>query len=199
MFETPTLDIQELRSVLTDAGHTVVGLATMAAKKANDVRLDLSDRYDEQTSDFRTNLLTVVEKFADVRTKVEARVEPVLESLTDRLPAPARKVVETMTESVKDAQDRAHRMVVEALAVDTPKVAPVVAPVAKATTKATTRKATTRKVVVKTAAKTAVVKTAAKKTVTKPVAKKTVTKPAAKKVTVKKAAKKVVAKKTRAS
>ena len=45
MFETPTLDIQELRSVLTDAGHTAVGFATMAAKKANDVRLDLNGRY----------------------------------------------------------------------------------------------------------------------------------------------------------
>ncbi len=174
MFETPALDIQELRSVLTDAGHTVVGLATMAAKKANDVRLDVSDRYEEQTADFRSNLLTVVEKLADVRTKVEARVEPIVESLTDRLPAPARKVVETMTESVKDAQSKAHRMVVDALTVDAPKAT------APAATKPAVRKPAAKKVAVKkpvakatkatkiVAAKaTKATKTAAKKTVAK--------------------------------
>lgn len=123
MFENPTIDIQELRSVLTDAGHTAVGLATMAAKKANDVRLDLTDRYEEQTKDLRSNMLTVVEKFADARAKVEARVEPVLESFTDRLPAPARKVVENLTESAKDARTKAHQLVVDALSVETEKPA----------------------------------------------------------------------------
>jgi hypothetical protein len=177
MFETPALDMQELRSVLTDAGHTVVGLATMAAKKANDVRLDMSDRYEEQTADLRSNLLTVVEKFADVRTKVEARVEPVIESLTDRLPAPARKVVETMTESVKDVQDKAHRMVVDALTVEAP-----VAPVAKTAAKTATKPATP---------KTAARKPAAKKTaVKKPVAKTGTAKAVAAKAPAKKTARK---------
>jgi hypothetical protein len=171
MFETPALDMQELRSVLTDAGHTVVGLATMAAKKANDVRLDMSDRYEEQTADLRSNLLTVVEKLADVRTKVEARVEPVIESLTDRLPAPARKVVETMTESVKDAQERAHRMVVDALAVEAPVAA------AKPSVKATSAKPAAKKTV---AAKPAAKKTTAKKS-TKAVAKKAPAKKVARK------------------
>ena len=175
MFETPALDIQELRSVLTDAGHTVVGLATMAAKAANDVRLDLSDRYDEQTADLRSSVLTVVERFADVRTKLEARVEPVLESLTDRLPAPARRVVETMTESVKDAQDRAHRMVVDALGVDAPKVAPVVPPATPAATRATAKKVTVKPVAKKVVVKKAAVKTTAKKVAAKPTAKKIAT------------------------
>ncbi len=175
MFETPTLDIQELRSVLTDAGHTAVGFATMAAKKANDVRLDLADRYEEQTNDFRSNLLTVVERLADVRTQVEARVEPVMDSITDRLPAPARKVVENLTDSVKDAQDKAHKFVVGALTVEAAKPASAKPAQAKATV-AKTAKPAAKKQAAKVAASKASAKTAA------------ATKPAAKKPAVRKAA-----------
>ncbi len=182
MFETPTLDIQELRTVLTDAGHTAVGFAAMAAKRANDVRLDLNDRYDEQTKDLRTNMLTVVEKFADARTKVEARIDPVIETLTERLPSPARKVVENITDSVKEAQAKAHKFVVDALTVEAPKAVakPVVKPSAKktATTSAKVAKAPVAK---KAAAKKPVARKAVAK---KTVAKKTV----AKKATARKAA-----------
>ena len=183
MYETPTLDIQELRSVLTDAGHTAVGFATMAVKKANDVRLDLSDRYEEQTKDFRSNLLTVVERFADVRTKVEARVDPVLETITDRLPAPARKVVENLTDSVKGAQDKAHQFVVSALTVEAPKA---VANVKSA--KASPAKPATKKVVTKVVKKVAAANVVAKKVVVK--------KSAAAKASVKPSAKKPAARKT---
>lgn len=183
MFENPTIDIQELRSVLTDAGHTAVGFATMAAKKANDVRLDLTDRYEEQTKDLRASMLTVVEKFADARAKVEARVEPVIESLTDRLPAPARKVVETLTESAKDAQAKAHKLVVNTLTVET----------VKPSVKANTTPSTPVPKVARTT------KASAKRTVTQTV--KTVkANPTAKKVAAKTvAAKKVVAKKAAAA
>lgn len=190
MFETPTLDIQELRSVLTDAGHTAVGFATMAAKKANDVRLDLTERYEEQTNDLRSNLLTVVERLADVRTMVEARVEPVTRTITDRLPAPARKVVESMTDSVKDAQDKAHQLVVSALTVETSKpasakassVKTVSVKTVKTAVKTATTKPVAKKPVARTAAKTSTVKASAAKTATK--------KPAAKKTAVKKTARK---------
>ncbi len=170
MFENPTLDIQELRTVLTDAGHTAVGFATMAAKRANDVRLDLNDRYDEQTKDLRTNMLTVVEKFADVRTKVEARIDPVIETFAERLPAPARKVVENLTDSVKEAQAKAHRFVVDTLTVEAPKAAakPVVTPSAKKT--ATTSAKVAKAPVAKTSATTKPV--ARKAATTKPVARK---------------------------
>lgn len=170
MFETPTIDIQELRSVLTDAGHTAVGFATMAAKKVNDVRLDLSDRYEEQSKDLRSNLLDAVEKFADVRAKVESTIDPVIESFAERLPAPARKVVENVTDAAKEAQNKAHKFVVDALTVDAAAPAPAAKPAAPKTTAAT-------KTATPAAVKTA--KTA------KPVTKKA---PAAKKATAKKAA-----------
>ncbi len=185
MYETPTLDIQELRSVLTDAGHTAVGFATMAAKKANDVRVDLNGRYDEQTKDLRANMLTVVEKLADVRTKVEARIDPMIETFAERLPAPARKVVENLTDSVKEAQAKAHQFVVGALTVEAPKAAAKKAtPSAKVAKTPATRSSAAKK----TAAKTA---SAAKKTATKTASAATKTAPAAKKT----AAKKSVARK----
>ena len=181
MFETPTLDIQELRSVLTDAGHTAVGFATMAAKKANDVRLDFNGRYDEQTKDLRTNMLTVVEKFADVRTKVEARIDPMIETFAERLPAPARKVVVNLTDSVKEAQNKAHQFVVDALTVEATKPAvkkPTVSAKAAKTAKAPVATKTSAKKTV--AKKTAAKKTAAKRTA--PATRKTsATKPAARK------------------
>lgn len=148
MIDSPTIDIQELRSVLTDAGHTAVGLATMAAKKANDVRLDLTDRYDDQTKDLRSNLLTVVQKFDGARSKVEARVEPVIESIAARLPAPARRVVENLTESAKEAQAKAHKRVVDALTVET--VQPAVKTATPSTKRVATRKVATKKVVTET-------------------------------------------------
>ncbi len=180
MFETPTLDIQELRSVLTDAGHTAVGFATMAAKKANDVRLDLNDRYDEQSKDLRTNMLTVVEKFADARTKLEARIDPVIETMTERLPAPARKVVENLTDSVKQAQAKAHQFVVDALTVEAPKTT------AKPSVKTSAKKTSVRAAKAPVAKKAAVTKTTAAKkaAVTKTAAKK----PVARKAAVRKAA-----------
>ena len=195
MFENPTIDIQELRSVLTDAGHTAVGFATMAAKKANDVRLDLTDRYEEQTKDLRASMLTVVEKFADARAKVEARVEPVIESLTDRLPAPARKVVETLTESAKDAQAKAHKLVVNTLTVETvkPSVKANTTPSTPVPKVARTTKASAKRTVtqtVKTVKANPTAKKVAAKTVAakKVVAKKSATaKPAARKVTARKA------------
>lgn len=191
MIETPTLDIQELRSVLTDAGHTAVGLATMAAKKANDVRLDFTDRYEDQTKDLRSNLLTVVEKFDDARSKVEARVEPVIESLTARLPAPARKVVTNLTESAKDAQAKAHKLVVDALTVE------IVQPAVKTTTVSATKIAPKTVVAKKVVAKTvAAKKVVAKKVLAEKVAAKKVV---AKNVVAKKAApKNIVAKRTAA-
>ena len=178
MFETPTLDIQELRSVLTDAGHTAVGFATMAAKKANDVRLDFNGRYDEQTKDLRTNMLTVVEKFADVRTKVEARIDPMIETFAERLPAPARKVVENLTDSVKEAQNKAHQFVVDALTVEATKPA-----VKKPTASAKTAKApvATKTAATKTAAKKTAAKTAAAKKSAPATRKTAATKPAARK------------------
>ena len=191
MFETPTLDIQELRSVLTDAGHTAVGFATMAAKRANDVRLDLNDRYDEQTKDLRTNMLTVVEKFADVRTKVEARVDPVIETLTERLPAPARKVVENLTDSVKGAQAKAHKFVVGALSVEAPKAVakPAVKPSAKKTATTSAKVAKVAKVATASVAKKTATTSAKKTPGTRAIAKNTTAKkPVARKTTARKAA-----------
>ena len=171
MFETPTLDIQELRSVFTDAGHTAVGFATMAAKKANDVRLDARDRYDEQTKDLRTNMLSVVEKFADVRTKVEARIDPMIETFAERLPAPARKVVENLTDSVKEAQSKAHQFVVDALTVEAPKpaVKKTATPSAKAAGAPVTKKTAAKKTATPSATKRAPVakKTAPRKAATR--------------------------------
>lgn len=188
MFETPTLDIRELRSVFTDAGHTAVGFAAMAAKKANDVRLDLNDRYDEQTKDLRTNMLTVVERLADVRTKVEARIDPVMETFTERLPAPARKVVENLTDSVKEAQSKAQQFVVDALTVEAPKPAAkkTATPSAKAASAPVAEKTTTKNTATpsaKAAYAPVARKTAARNTATMPATKRA---PVAKNIAAKK-------------
>ncbi len=164
MFENQTIDMQEIRSVLTDAGHTAVGFATMAAKKANDVRLDFSDRYDESLVDFRQQALEIVKRAESVRVDVEARVEPVVAKVVDRLPQPAQKLFHDATEAAKDLQSKSYEFVVKTLT-----------PEAKAKAAAPTKK---------TAPKAAAAKSpAAKKTVARKAA------PAAKKAAPKRTAK----------
>lgn len=190
MFETPTIDIQEIRSTLTEAGNTAAGFAVLAAKRANDMRLDATSRYSTQINEFRKQALVVVNRVESARADMEAAVEPTLTKVMDRLPAPAAKVAAQAQEAVKSFQAKAHDMVVEALTaeVPTPK-----APAAKTAAKPSVAKtAIVKKTVSKTAvakttksaAKTAVAKTAkpAKKVVAKTAAKaKPAAKPAARK------------------
>ncbi len=195
MFETPTIDIQEIRSTLTEAGNTAAGFAVLAAKRANDLRLDATSRYSSQINEFRKQALVVVNRVESVRADMEAAVEPTLTKVLDRLPAPAAKVAAQAQEAVKSFQVKAHDMVVEALTAETPvaktatKVTPAKATSAKAvkTTKAT--KAAKAVKAVKTVKTVSVVEPAkavkAAKTVkaVKTTAKASVAKPAAKRVT----------------
>ena len=86
MFETPTIDIQEIRSTLTEAGNTAAGFAVLAAKRANDLRLDATSRYSSQINEFRKQALVVVNRVESVRADMEAAVEPTLTKVLDRLP-----------------------------------------------------------------------------------------------------------------
>jgi hypothetical protein len=152
MRETPTLDIQEIRSVLTDAGHTAVGFAALAYKKAIDVRHDLTDRYEESFVDFRKQALVAVKRAESVRSDVEARIEPVVAKVVDRLPEPAQKLVNDATEAAKGFQGKSYDFVVKALTVDAP---------ARKTATSVKSKATSVKTGTARATKTAATKTAA--------------------------------------
>ena len=114
MFENG-IDPKEIRTALTDAGHTAAGFAALAAKKAVEVRTDLTERYETQLTESRKAALDVVNRLQDVRTSVEARVEPVVAKLTERLPEPAQKVIADMTEARKAFQAKAHEFVVKAI------------------------------------------------------------------------------------
>lgn len=129
MFENG-IDPKEIRTVLTDAGHTAAGFAALAAKKAVEVRTDLTERYETQLTETRKVALDVVNRLQDVRTTMEARVEPVVAKMTERLPEPAQKVIADMTAARKTFQAKAHQFVVKAITAEipTPK-----APAAKAT------------------------------------------------------------------
>jgi AT hook motif len=120
MFETPTIDIQEIRSTLTEAGNTAAGFAVLAAKRANDLRLDATSRYSSQINEFRKQALVVVNRVESVRADMEAAVEPTLTKVLDRLPAPAAKVAAQAQEAVKSFQVKAHDMVVDALTAEVP-------------------------------------------------------------------------------
>ena len=114
MFENG-IDPKEIRTALTDAGHTAAGFAALAAKKAVEARTDLTERYETQLTESRKAALDVVNRLQDVRTSVEARVEPVVAKLTERLPEPAQKVIADMTEARKAFQAKAHEFVVKAI------------------------------------------------------------------------------------
>ncbi len=179
MFETPTIDIQDIRTALTEAGHTAAGFATLAVKRAVEIRSDVANRYEDQIAGLRKQTLAVVQRVEAVRVDVEATVEPMIARVVDRLPAPAAKVVNQVQDATKDLQARAHDFVVSTLTVE--ESAPVKKqPATQATTQATTQAAakstaTATKTVKK---KTVAKKSTAKKSASKPAARST--KPAAK-------------------
>jgi hypothetical protein len=75
MFES-SIDLNEIRSALTDAGHTVVGFATLALKKGNDVRLDVSKKYEAQLNDLRSQALTLAERADETVSEIEDASSP---------------------------------------------------------------------------------------------------------------------------
>jgi starch synthase len=165
MFES-SIDLNEIRSALTDAGHTVVGFATLALKKGNDVRLDVSKKYEAQLNDLRSQALTLAERADETVSEIEDRVEPLVHRVTDRLPAPAATVARTIQSQGRALRQKAHEAVIGALTVD-----PVVqadAPAAKSpkAEKAETMESTpakpSPKKTAKITAKTATAKTSAK-------------------------------------
>jgi hypothetical protein len=153
MFETPTIDIQEIRSTLTEAGNTAAGFAVLAAKRANDLRLDASSRYSSQINEFRKQALVVVNRVESVRADMEAAVEPTLTKVLDRLPAPAAKVAAQAQEAVKSFQVKAHDMVVEALSAEVPAAKTASSSAAATATKAKPSEGTAAKAAKKTVAK----------------------------------------------
>jgi hypothetical protein len=175
MFETPNLDIQDIRTALTEAGHTAAGFATLAVKRAVELRADVANRYEDQIMDLRKQTLAVVNRVEAVRADVEATVEPLISRVVDRLPAPAAKVVYQVQDATKDLQARAHDFVVSTLTVDdvpaakqpTATAAKTTATKVAATTameKNTTKKNTTKKNTAKKTASAKAQKAVAKKT-----------------------------------
>lgn len=174
MFEN-ILDPKEIRSTLTDAGHTAAGFAALAAKKAIEVRSDLAGRYGTQLADVRTNALDMVQRAETARTEFEQRFEPIVAKMTERLPEPAQKVIADLTETRKTFQAKAHDFVVKTISADLPRT-----PKSSAAAAAPTPKRTVKSSASTTARKTPAAKTPAAKTAraAKPVAR--ATKPSAK-------------------
>jgi hypothetical protein len=96
-FELPNLNsLPSFPSArLTDAGHTAVGFAAMAAKKANDNRLDVNARFEPQVRDLRKSAINAVKAVKAARVKVNETVDPMIDRLVERLP-------ETISETVAD-------------------------------------------------------------------------------------------------
>ncbi len=158
MFES-TIDLTEIRSVLTDAGHTVVGFATLAFKKGNEVRLDTAKTFESQFGDLRSQALAFIEKADEAASEIEDRLEPLVNRMSERLPAPAASVALTLQHQSRALRTRAHDVVVGALrnesgeksspAAKSPARAAKKASVAKAGTKIAAAKAPVKKVVAK--------------------------------------------------
>ena len=158
-FELPS----DLNKSLTDIGHTAVGFATLAAKRANDARLDTNVRFKPQVVEARKRALQVVETLQTARLRVEAAVEPLVDRAVDRLPENVQDTVGEIRKSRVEFAAKAHDGVVKVIKFAT--AVPVV-PMAKKTKTASTSAvaaagaATTAKAVRTTKAATKAVRTA---------------------------------------
>ena len=165
-FELPS----DLNKSLTDIGHTAVGFATLAAKRANDVRLDTNVRFKPQVVEARKRALQIVETLQTARLRVESAVEPLLDRAVDRLPENVQDTVGEIRKSRVEFAAKAHDGVVKVIKFAT--AVPVV-PMAKKTKTASTTAvtaagaATTAKAVRTTKAATKAVRSATAKPVAK--------------------------------
>ncbi len=147
-FELPS----DLNKSLTDIGHTAVGFATLAAKRANDARLDTNMRFKPQVIEARKRALQVVETLQTARLRVESAVEPLVDLAVDRLPENVQDTVGEIRKSRVEFAAKAHDGVVKLIKFAT--AVPVV-PMAKTakTTRTTAKAVRTTKSAAKSATK----------------------------------------------
>jgi hypothetical protein len=118
--------LDDLRSTLTDAGHTVVGFATIAAKKAADLRQDFVTNVADRTEVDERLVATVkpfigvarqrafqlVSTMEDVTAGIDARIDPMVDAATDRLPnqvaKPVHEAVVELRRVRTEVRGRAH-------------------------------------------------------------------------------------------
>ncbi len=110
-FELPS----DLNKSLTDIGHTAVGFATLAAKRANDARLDTNVRFKPQVVEARKRALQVVETLQTARLRVESAVEPLVDRAVDRLPENVQDGVGEFRKVRVEFAAKAHDGVVKAI------------------------------------------------------------------------------------
>ncbi len=134
-FELPS----DLNKSLTDIGHTAVGFATLAAKRANDARLDTNMRFKPQVIEARKRALQVVETLQTARLRVESAVEPLVDLAVDRLPENVQDTVGEIRKSRVEFAAKAHDGVVKLIKFAT--AVPVVPMAKTAKTTSTTAKA----------------------------------------------------------
>ena len=134
-FELPS----DLNKSLTDIGHTAVGFATLAAKRANDARLDTNVRFKPQVIEARKRALQVVETLQTARLRVESAVEPLVDLAVDRLPENVQDTVGEIRKSRVEFAAKAHDGVVKLIKFAT--AVPVVPMAKTAKTTSTTAKA----------------------------------------------------------
>ena len=159
----PTLP-GDVTAKLTDAGHTAVGFAAMAAKQANDSRLELNGRFEPRVRDLRKNAVGTVKSVSAARLRLAETVDPIVDRMVERLPdTVAETIADTVAEVRKVSRQTAHNVelrVIEAIEFATAIPAKPVRRSTQKTAAATgTKVATAKKAVKSSSAKT--VKTAA--------------------------------------
>ncbi len=159
----------DLNARLTEASHTIIGFAAMAAKQANDRRLGVNSRFEPQVRELRKNAVGTVKSVSSARGRVADTVDPIVDRMVERFPDGIQESVsETVTEFRKVGRQTAttvEQRMIEAIEFATAIPAKPVrrTAAAAASTKAPNQTATKAAKTAKPAAKPAA-KTAAKAT-----------------------------------
>ena len=142
--------IDDLRSTLTDAGHTVVGFATLATKKAIEVRNDLlarttlDDRLVERLDVAKDRAKQLVTTIESATAGLDARIDPLVDGVTGRLPkpagAPVRQAVTELRKVRSEVRTRAHDLTMRVIDADLPLVSAKPASKGSSAAKATATK-----------------------------------------------------------
>ena len=104
-----------LQQTFKDAAYIGIGVGVLTFQRAQVLRRDLEKQVKEQLGDrneriaqgkdlVTSNVKDVQGRIQTISNRVEERLDPVLDKVTERLPEPARDVFSSARSRVKDAR-----------------------------------------------------------------------------------------------
>lgn len=102
------MQFSDATKAVEDAAYVTIGFGVLAYQRAQVRRRELAAQLRKQGIDVRKQLedMELGSRLSKLAERLEARIDPVVDSVTDRLPAPARTAFAQAREVAKEARSQ---------------------------------------------------------------------------------------------